>query len=126
LVKGAISILKIKRVYQEAGGDDGYRILVDRLWPRGLAKEKASIDYWAKEISPSHAIRKSFKHEAGRFEDFKNAYTDELDTNQQAEEFLNLLGGKLRVGNVTLLFAAKNETINHAVVLKEWIEENLV
>lgn len=125
-LKVAKTILKLKRVYQEAGSDDGYRILVDRLWPRGLAKEKAGIDYWAREIAPSPELRKTFNHEAGRFEDFKFAYTCELNTSELAKEFLDLIGEKLQNGNVTFLFAAKSETINHAVILKDWIEKNLV
>lgn len=120
-----ITILKMKRVYKEAGSDDGYRILADRLWPRGIAKEKVRIDYWAKEITPSAVIRKAFNHEAGKFEDFKNAYTYELNTNPHAKEFLHLIAEKLQAGNVTLLFAAKSETINHVVILKNWIEKNL-
>lgn len=117
--------LKIKRIYDEANSTDGYRVLVDRLWPRGITKEKAKIDYWAKEITPSTEIRKTFKHEAERFADFKNAYLYELNNNIHAEEFLALMNEKLKIDNVTLLYAAKDDKINHVVVLKNWIEQNL-
>lgn len=117
-------MLKMKRIYEEASSEDGYRILVDRLWPRGVAKERAQIDYWAKEITPSTDIRKAFKHEAGQFEDFRKAYVYELDTNEGSKEFLNLIYEKLKAGNVTLLYAAKNEQINHVIVLKDWIEKH--
>jgi len=113
----------MKRIYEEPSSDDGYRILVDRLWPRGVAKEKAKIDYWAKQITPSTMIRKAFKHEADEFEDFKSAYLHELYTNEGSKEFLELIEDKLKTGNVTLLYAAKNEKINHVIVLKAWIEE---
>lgn len=118
-------ILKIKRIYDEANSTDGYRVLVDRLWPRGVSKDKAKIDYWAKEITPSTEIRMTFKHKAERFENFKNAYLYELNSNAYAEEFLNLMNEKLKTSNVTLLYAAKDEKINHVVVLKDWIEKNL-
>jgi uncharacterized protein YeaO (DUF488 family) len=117
--------LKIKRIYDEANSTDGYRVLVDRLWPRGITKEKAKIDYWAKEITPSTEIRKNFKHEAERFEDFRNAYHYELNSNSHAKEFLALMNEKLKMANVTLLYAAKDDKINHVVVLKDWIEQNL-
>ena len=118
-------ILRMKRIYDEANDADSYRILVDRLWPRGITKEKAKIDYWAKEITPSTEIRKTFKHEAERFEDFRNAYLYELDNNVHAGAFLTLIIEKLKFSNVTLLYAAKDEKINHVVVLKDWIEEDL-
>lgn len=118
-------ILRMKRIYDGANDVDGYRVLVDRLWPRGITKEKAKIDYWAKEITPSTEIRNKFKHEAERFEDFRNAYLYELDNNEHAGAFLTFINGKLKLSNVTLLYAARDEKINHVVVLKDWIEENL-
>ena len=119
-------MLRIKRIYEEVSDDDGYRILVDRLWPRGISKEKAHIDYWAKEIAPSNSVRKAFNHEPEKYEDFKKAYMLELDKNrvsQEACDFLNLIRDKLCDGNVTFLFGAKNREMNQAVVLKEWIEK---
>lgn len=118
-------MLRIKRIYEEAGAEDGYRILVDRLWPRGVSKERAALDYWAKEISPSSDLRKYFNHEMDRFEEFTGAYLYEISINKKSKEFLDLVIEKLRLGNVTLLYAAKDATINHVVVLKNWIEENI-
>ncbi|MHC1718646.1 MAG: DUF488 domain-containing protein [Acidaminococcaceae bacterium] len=117
-------VLKMKRIYDEANDADGYRILVDRLWPRGITKEKAKIDYWAKEITPSTEIRRTFKHETERFEAFRNAYLYELNNNVHAVAFLAVINEKLKMSDVTLLYAARDEKINHVVVLKDWIEQN--
>ena len=114
--------IKIKRVYAGTSEDDGYRILVDRLWPRGISKEKINIDKWAKEITPSTELRKTFKHDPDTMGEFKIRYYFELDNNEHAVDFINLIKDKLNEGNVTLLYAAKNEKYNHAVILKEWIE----
>lgn len=114
--------IKIKRIYAESSEDDGYRILVDRLWPRGISKEKINIAKWAKEISPSTELRKTFKHDPDTMGEFKIRYILELDNNEHAAEFIDLLREKLKESNVTLLYAAKNEEYNHALVLKEWIE----
>ncbi|MHC1714170.1 MAG: DUF488 domain-containing protein [Acidaminococcaceae bacterium] len=99
-------------------------MLVDRLWPRGISKAKAKIDYWAKEIAPSTEIRKAFKHEADKFNDFSNAYLYELNNNAHAGDFLTSINEKLKRANVTLLYAARDEKINHVVVLKAWLEQN--
>ena len=113
----------IKRVYEEYAENDGYRILVDRLWPRGMTKEKAHIDYWAKIISPNTELRKTFNHDADTWDEFKIRYLIELDNNERADEFISLIKEKLQHSNVTLLYAAKNEDINHVIILKEWIED---
>lgn len=118
-------MLKMKRIYDEASDGDGYRVLVDRLWPRGVTKKEAQLDYWAKEITPSAVIRESFNHKADRFEEFRNAYLYELNNNINAKAFLTLIHDKLKYENVTLLYAAKDEKINHVVILKDWLEENL-
>lgn len=118
-------MLKIKRIYEETNNEDGYRVLVDRLWARGVSKEDADIDYWAKEIAPSTENRKSFNHEVDKFKDFEEAYKNELNSNEKSKKFLDLVKSKLKLGNVTLLYAAKNEDINNAVVLKKWIEDHL-
>lgn len=117
-------MLRIKRIYEEINEEDGYRILVDRLWARGEPKEEADIDYWAKDIAPSTATRKSFHHEADKFKDFEEDYENELDANKKSKDFLDLIKSKLELGNVTLLYAAKNEDMNNAVVLKKWIEKH--
>lgn len=117
-------MLKIKRMYDEASNDDGYRILIDRLWPRGVSKEDAKLDHWSKEIAPSATLREEFHHEDESFNDFKKDYLKELNNNENKKEFLDLVQEEMESGNVTLLYAAKNEDQNNAVVLKEWIEKN--
>lgn len=118
-------MLKIKRIYDDKSSEDGYRILVDRLWARGESKKEADLDYWAKEIAPSTETRKEFHHEANKFDDFKKEYLEELNKNEKAKLFLDLVEDKLKIGDVTLLYGAKNESMNNAVVLKEWIEKHL-
>lgn len=116
-------MLRIKRIYDDANKEDGYRILIDGLWARGISKEKARLDYWAKEIAPSHTLRKDFHHGDETFEDFKKHYLEELNNNDERERFLELIKEKMESGNITLLYAAKNETINNAVVLKQWVKK---
>ena len=82
--------IRIKRIYEPPSTEDGYRILVDRLWPRGISKEKAALDEWAKDISPSTELRKEFHHDPSRMEDFQLKYTYELDHNERAEEFISI------------------------------------
>jgi len=107
---------RIKRVYELPDKHDGRRILVDRLWPRGLTKEKASIDLWLKDIAPSTELRKWFGHDPGRWEDFKERYLDELKGNS---EQIQLLKQELDKGIVTLVYGAKDEEHNQAVVIQE-------
>jgi uncharacterized protein YeaO (DUF488 family) len=107
---------RIKRVYELPDKHDGRRILVDRLWPRGLSKEKASIDLWLKDIAPSAELRKWFDHDPGRWEEFKERYLDELKGNS---EQIQLLKQELDKGIVTLVYGAKDEEHNQAVVIQE-------
>jgi Uncharacterized conserved protein len=107
---------RIKRVYELPDKHDGRRILVDRLWPRGLTKEKASIDLWLKDIAPSTELRKWFDHDPGRWEEFKERYLDELKGNS---EQIELLKQELDKGIVTLVYGAKDEEHNQAVVIQE-------
>ncbi len=107
-------VLKIKRVYEPYSKEDGYRILIDRLWPRGLTKEKAHIDLWLKEIAPSDSLRKWFSHDPSKFEEFKKRYADEIK-----EENINKILEILKKQDVTLLYAAKDQEHNDAVVLYE-------
>ena len=107
---------KIKRVYELPDQHDGRRILVDRLWPRGLTKEKASIDLWLKDIAPSTELRKWFDHDPGRWEAFKERYLAELKGNH---EQIQLLKQELDKGIVTLVYAAKDEEHNQAIVIQE-------
>lgn len=110
--------MKIKRVYEEPSRDDGMRILVDRLWPRGLTKEKASIDLWLKEVAPSTELRKWFGHDPDKWKEFQKRYRQELRDNK---ELVSLLKKKIKKGTVTLVYGAKHEKHNEALVLKEWL-----
>lgn len=114
-------MLRIKRIYDEPAGDDGYRVLIDRLWPRGLSKEKAAIDLWLKEIAPSEGLRTWFDHRPERFAEFSRKYMDELATNLIAVKTLEKLLDENK--NLTLLYGAKNPVVNQAVVLKEFLEK---
>ena len=111
--------LEIKRVYIQPTKDDGQRILVDRLWPRGISKEKAQIDVWLKDIAPSNELRKWFAHDPGKWNEFKEKYFKELKSNPEA---IKTLSGQLNKNKVTLVFSAKEEKFNNAVALKEFIE----
>ena len=113
--------LRIKRVYKPPDDRDGVRVLVDRLWPRGLSREKARIDLWLKEIAPSDALRRRFHDDPGGWEDFKTAYYAELERTPAQSAVRDLLE-RLTREPVTLLFAARDETRNNAVALKEWID----
>lgn len=113
--------LEIKRIYQPIDQSDGFRILVDRLWPRGIKKAEAEINLWAKEITPSPQLRKWFNHEADKFEQFKQNYLVELNNNPYGLEFVSLCKQQLLQQNVTLLYAAKDPQYNHALVLKQWL-----
>jgi uncharacterized protein YeaO (DUF488 family) len=107
---------RIKRVYEPPDKHDGRRILVDRLWPRGLTKEKAGIDLWLKDIAPSTELRKWFSHNPDRWEEFKERYLAELKDNSGQ---IQLLKQELDKGNVTLVYSAKDEKHNQAVVIRE-------
>lgn len=113
-------MIACKRVYDEAVKDDGYRILVDRLWPRGIKKSDLNHDEWNKTLAPSSALRKEFHSEAIDFNEFTRLYREELLTQQEA---LQNVAERVRKGNVTLLYAAKNREQNHAQVLAEVLKE---
>ena len=113
--------LRIKRIYLSPEKDDGYRLLIDRLWPRGISKVKASLDEWDKTVAPSTELREWFGHEDEKFAEFERKYCSELDNNPDAAQFAQHVKNLLNTGNVTLLYGAKNETCNQAVVLKAWI-----
>ncbi len=119
--RGQIALeLKLKRVYEEPVKDDGLRVLVDRLWPRGLKKEDAAVDLWLKEIAPSDDLRKWFGHDPEKWTQFRSRYRAELQKNEAALETLRAKGGK---GKVTLLYAAHDEAHNNAVALKDFLEK---
>jgi uncharacterized protein YeaO (DUF488 family) len=109
--------IEIKRVYEARSGDDGKRILVDRLWPRGLRKEAARLDLWEKNIAPTPSLRVWFDHRADRFKEFKRLYRRELKLNPAVNEIREAIGDQ----KATLLYAARDATINHAVVLAEFL-----
>ena len=108
--------IKLKRVYEEPTRTDGTRILVDRLWPRGLTKEKAQIDLWLKEVAPSTELRKWFAHDPAKWPEFKTRYRAELKHNTEQIELLKQAAAK---GPATLLYGAKDEAHNEAVVLQK-------
>ena len=117
--------LKTKRVYLPAEAGDGFRALVDRLWPRGLSREKAALDLWDKAVAPSAALRTWFAHDPARFAAFRSDYLAELAGNPAAAAFAELCRERLKEGDVTLLFGAKDPDHNQAVVLKEWLLSEL-
>lgn len=117
--------LQTKRIYAENADTDGFRILTDRLWPRGISKERAAIDLWAKDISPSTYLRKWFNHEEALYPKFREQYRDELEKNPNKDDFIKTVKEQLTKDNVTLLFGAKEEKLNQATVLKEWLEEKM-
>jgi len=110
--------IQLKRIYEAGSKEDGYRILVDRLWPRGFTKEKAALDLWLKEIAPSNELRKWFGHDPDKWKEFQKKYRQELKQNKEAVEILK---DYIQKGNVTLLYAAKDEEHNEAQVIKDFI-----
>lgn len=112
-------MIKIKRVYENYEKADGFRVLVDRLWPRGVSKENAHVDLWLKEIAPSNDLRKWFNHDSEKWEEFKKRYRKELDKNKKAIEELKKIIDENKI--VTLVYSAKDELHNQAVVLCEYI-----
>ncbi|HEX5169616.1 MAG TPA: DUF488 domain-containing protein [Cyclobacteriaceae bacterium] len=113
--------IKIKRVYEKPCREDGIRVLVDRLWPRGLTKEKAAIDIWLKNIAPSTELRKWFDHDPNKWKPFMRRYLMELKRNK--EQTL-VLKEQAKQGTVTLLYGAKDEEHNEALVLKKYLSDN--
>ncbi len=114
--------VQIKRIYQAAGPDDGQRVLVDRLWPRGISKERAALDLWLPEVAPSNELRTWFNHDDERWNEFEQRYREELRTNTHLETLVELS----RHGSLTLLYGAKNEAHNQAVVLRAVVAEQAV
>jgi uncharacterized protein YeaO (DUF488 family) len=111
-------MIKLKRVYEKPDKGDGVRVLVDRLWPRGTSKEKGRIDLWLKEIAPSGGLRKWFAHKEERAAEFKKRYHEELRSKKELVDQIVVLSKK---GTVTLVYAAKDETMNNAIALQEFI-----
>lgn len=114
-------MVRIKRVYEEVAKEDGYRVLVDRLWPRGMKKEAVKIDLWMKEVAPSDALRKSFHHDPMKWPDFKKKYQAELKKKKEwIAELRKLEKGH---GTLTLLFGARDPEHNQAVVLAKALKK---
>ena len=111
--------IRIKRVYEPPAQDDGRRVLVDRLWPRGLRREAAALDLWLRDIAPSVKLRKWFAHDPARFAMFRDRYRQELTENPQPVAQVAALAGQ---ADVTLLYAAHDKDTNHAVVLAEYLK----
>lgn len=115
--------INLKRAYDSSNKEDGYRVLVDRLWPRGISKEKAHINYWDKNIAPSTQLRQWFAHDPAKWADFKRKYTDELIHNK--EETDAFIAAIKNHPVVTFVFGAKDTEHNEAVVLKDFIVSHL-
>lgn len=115
--------VQIKRIYAEADSSDGFRILIDRLWPRGISKERAELDLWDKDIAPSPGLRAWWDHDPQRMKDFANRYRAELDGNPDAVD--RLLGILHEHAAVTLLYAAHDPQVNHALILKQYLEDRV-
>ena len=114
--------LKMKRIYEAPAEADGFRILVDRLWPRGVKKEIAQLDAWLKDSAPSPNLRKWFDHDPEKFPAFKERYEEELLTNDKTAAAVAEIMKQLEATNVTLVYAARDPEINHVVVLRYFIE----
>jgi uncharacterized protein YeaO (DUF488 family) len=113
------AMICLKRVYEEASKKDGFRVLVDRLWPRGLSKERAAVDLWLKQVSPSTELRKWFNHDPEKWKEFQSRYRKEL---REQKAFIAMLKQKSSEKTVTLLYGARDEKHNEAIVLKKMIE----
>lgn len=111
--------IRIKRIYEPRSPSDGFRVLVDRLWPRGVTKSSAAIDMWAKELAPSRELRRWFGHENAKFAQFAQRYRLELESRTAG---INKLVSSARGGAVSLLYAARDTNCNHATVLQAWLE----
>ena len=111
--------INIKRVFDDKSEDDGYRVFIDRLWPRGVKKEDAHFDEWLKDLAPSTELRKWFDHDPDRFDEFRKRYKKEL---QEHKDDLDKLRKRAKTEKITLLYAAKDEDMNNAVVVKEILE----
>ena len=112
-------MIKLKRVYEDPSPEDGFRVLVDRLWPRGLTRERAAVDLWLKDVAPSTELRKWFGHDPAKWREFQARYREELRGKRDA---LDLLTAKSKEHTVTLVYAARDEEHNEAVVLKKVLE----
>ena len=111
--------IRLKRAYERPATNDGMRVLVDRIWPRGVSKEDARVDMWLKQIAPSRQLRKWFGHDPEKWSEFRKKYFEEL---QQKDDELSPLREKLKNGRVTLVYGSKEQRYNNAVALKEYLQ----
>lgn len=114
--------VQVKRVYEKAEKSDGFRILVDRLWPRGISKEEARIDEWIKDAAPSNALRKWFSHDPEKWNEFRRRYSGELKTDSEKKEAVKHIRRIAKEQPVTLLFSARDIEHNNALVLRDHIK----
>jgi uncharacterized protein YeaO (DUF488 family) len=114
-------MIKIKRIYDKASEEDGFRILVDRLWPRGMSKDKAKVDLWLKEVAPSDDLRKWFSHDPQKWQEFKKRYEQELKDEQEPLRIIKQ--AEKENGTVTILYSAKDEEYNQAVALFAFLQK---
>lgn len=123
--KDTCMAIKVKRIYDDKAEDDGVRVLVDRVWPRGISKENANLDEWLKNIGPTKELREWFNHDADKFEDFKKKYIKELENNDEQNEELKTLEGMVKDArkDVIILFGAKDEKHNQVVVLQSYLKD---
>jgi uncharacterized protein YeaO (DUF488 family) len=112
-------MFRLKRVYEAPSADDGFRVLVERLWPRGVSKERAALDLWLKDAAPSPELRQWFNHDPARWNEFRKRYAAELEARGEA---VDLLRGREKEGPVTLVYAARDEEHNGALALKQYLE----
>ncbi|HET9850189.1 MAG TPA: DUF488 domain-containing protein [Candidatus Saccharimonadales bacterium] len=112
-------MIRLKRAYEPVGSDDGYRVLVDRLWPRGLSKEKLRLDIWLKEVGPSNELRKWFNHDPAKWQEFKSRYKKEITGTETFKELKKIVDEN---SLVTLVYGAADEEHNQAVALKEFLK----
>jgi uncharacterized protein YeaO (DUF488 family) len=112
--------IRVKRIYEKREEEDGFRILVDRLWPRGISKARAKINLWLRDAAPSTGLRKWFAHDPGKWSEFEKRYFKELEGRKKDVETIIR---KSRTGNVTLLYGARDEQFNNAVALARYVEK---
>jgi uncharacterized protein YeaO (DUF488 family) len=115
-------VIKVERIYNNPRGNSTFRILVDRLWPRGLSKDKVKVDLWQKQIAPSNSLRRWFSHDERKWDEFKARYFKELEKNV---EFVSTIIDRAKEEPITLLYGAKEEKFNNAMALKEYLEEKI-
>ncbi|QYX56342.1 DUF488 domain-containing protein [Roseovarius sp. SCSIO 43702] len=110
--------IRCKRAYDDPADNDGHRVLVDAMWPRGVSKEEARLDEWLKDVAPSDDLREWFDHDPDKWDEFRDRYHEELDDNDAVDDLLD----KVRDGRVTLVYAAKDEEHNNAVALRDYLK----